>query len=612
MKSKVAAPGGRLGPQSDSKRQAPRRTVAAGDVLGGRYVLVAPNHSVRIAGTWEAIDGKTQNRVSIRVVDASAFEREGARAAEKFRVSARRLHQLPHPRIPRILDVHAEGELGPPYLVTEWIDGIRWTERRKRSPERDRADELGIALRVCEALTPLHDRGIVHRSAAPESVLLERVSPPGRSPWVDVRIIEFDFLEQRRDGKTRLGDTDGLPGAIEYMAPEQFEGADVDARSDVWALGVILYEAISGTLPFRGRTRFEAMASILRDPVAPLSAENGIPSSLVDLVDECLRRDPTKRPATARTVRDALHCISASNEGLISDSIRDDLPVAAPTERGNASSITRLGAMHWNVGAGTASREDDSVTRVATSWPGSAGVRVLAAASAVLALAAVVWASAAESPAAFAHRFSIDSDVVGATLVVQGVRRLALGGPSEPSAIVLEDEPSVQNLEVLCGSRVLHRLVLDLGVSQTLPVVMRIGDGNATTCDSFDDTVRPPTVATPPIAAVEAPRSTDAGVDERVPWHDCVGAWRGGDVYCTYLVTVLAEPDSQRRVVRMNACGTTYSSRSLEMREGQWRTWVSDGGGGYAVRLSCGPNGAGEGTVSDGASYRLRREARAP
>jgi serine/threonine-protein kinase len=230
-------------------------------------------------------------------------------ALERFGREARAVAALSHPHIAALFDI---GETdGTHYLVMELLEGETLAGRLRRGvlPEKD---ALRIGAEIAEALGAAHGHGIVHRDVKPANVMLTRSG---------VKLLDFGLARlQRRPGPsgetasmTGLGDGD-LAGTLPYMAPEQLEGREADARSDIWALGCVLFEMLTGRRAFDGDSQARLIAAIEKEP-APSLPRPAASLAVERLVRRCLEKDPDDRFQSARDVAFALEETARASEG---------------------------------------------------------------------------------------------------------------------------------------------------------------------------------------------------------------------------------------------------------------------------------------------------------
>ena len=234
--------------------------------------------------------------------------RRGARSPEeleRFEREARAIARVSHPNICTVYDVGQDA--GVPFLVMELLEGETLAERVRRGPVPIDA-ALAIATQIAEALDELHGKGVVHRDLKPSNVMLTASG---------VKLLDFG-LAKLRDGEyedkvekatksLHLTGQGTVLGTLPYMAPEQVEGRPADARTDTFALGVVLYKMITGRAPFQGTSQASLTAAILTHEPPPLSSRiPTTPASLDRVVKKCLSKDPDERWQSANDLASAL------------------------------------------------------------------------------------------------------------------------------------------------------------------------------------------------------------------------------------------------------------------------------------------------------------------
>jgi tetratricopeptide (TPR) repeat protein len=224
--------------------------------------------------------------VAIKLLGPASEMDDAARA--RFRREIAALGQLAHPHLVSMIDHGIDGELGP-YLVLPLLAG---STLRDLVANRSLCPEAALLLiqPIVDATAALHAAGYIHRDLKPENAI---ASPDGGLKVIDLGLAW-------REGMTRHTDTGAAVGSVGYMAPEQIEGRPVDARADVFALGVMLYEWIAGKRPFaRARPAEEAAAMLLGQFPRLTAADRRCDDALAELVARCLASDPAKRPSAA-------------------------------------------------------------------------------------------------------------------------------------------------------------------------------------------------------------------------------------------------------------------------------------------------------------------------
>jgi tRNA A-37 threonylcarbamoyl transferase component Bud32 len=312
------------GPFAPSQTQAG----AAPALVGGRYAVRREIASGGICVVYEAEHLVTQARVALKLLHP-AYRNRADQAARLLRES-RLLARLRHPSIVTIHDAGECREHGP-FLALELIDGrpLDGVLLARRTLGVEQA--VGLGIHLCEALEAAHAAGIVHRDVKPSNVLLCARAGGGSQ----VKLIDFGVAagsDGTADARrlTRVGD---VVGTLEYMAPEQLmESSPVDARSDVYAVGVLLYECLSGRFPYEGSATALITAFVRGTPVPRLERAD-VPPALFAVLERALRIDPSARFASAAELGAALAAALAAPGGPPPAPALRVLEPAAPASR---------------------------------------------------------------------------------------------------------------------------------------------------------------------------------------------------------------------------------------------------------------------------------------
>ncbi len=316
--------------------------------LISHYRLLDPLGSGGMGVVYRAEDTALGRTVALKFLPAGSGT--DAHSHERFRKEARTASALNHPNICTIYEVGEE--LGELYIAMEYVEG------------RPLAESIGpgglpietvlhYGRQLASALEHAHARGVVHHDLKPLNIVITLKG--------DAKILDFGLARRsdpaefdRKTLETASADnTLGVAGTLPYMAPEQLEGKDATPRTDLWALGVVLYEMAAGERPFHGENLYRLCTAILRDPLPPLPEQ--VPSALANVIHHCLEKDPARRYQRAEEVRSALEVIATGGPARAPHARR-------PALRTGVISAAALGVLLLFLGL---------AWRTGRRWPGS-------------------------------------------------------------------------------------------------------------------------------------------------------------------------------------------------------------------------------------------------
>ncbi len=285
----------------------------SGQLVGGRYQLSRLIAAGGMAEVWEAVDTVLERRVAVKILHGHLAADDGFLA--RFRTEAVAAARLHHPSIVSIFDTCTDD--GVEAIVMELVRGRTLRQALDEEGHLEPARVVDIAAAVADALQAAHRAGLVHRDIKPANILL----------CDDNRVMVTDFgIAKVRDDPDRT-QTGTMLGSVKYLAPEQVEGGPVDGRADIYALGIVAYEALTGQAPFVAETQAAtALARLHAMPPRPRQLRPEIPAALDDVVMRAVARYPDDRFATAADLRAAL---LASRPGG-SPTVRPAAPPADP------------------------------------------------------------------------------------------------------------------------------------------------------------------------------------------------------------------------------------------------------------------------------------------
>jgi eukaryotic-like serine/threonine-protein kinase len=276
--------------------------LSAGDRLGP-YEVIAPLGAGGMGEVYRALDTRLGREVAVKVLPEQTAR--DPRALERFELEGKAVAALSHPNILVLFDIGAHD--GFRYAVTELLEGEPLRERLTRGPLSWRKTiELGVA--VAEGLAAAHGKDIVHRDIKPGNIFLTaggqiKILDFGLARWKPERSPEDDATQL----ETQAGSVLGSPG---YMSPEQVRGEKAGVPSDIFSLGCVLYEAVTGRKAFPGKSAGDTIAAILKDePTAITDTGIQVPAELARVIDRCLAKNPAQRFHSAHDVAFALRGI---------------------------------------------------------------------------------------------------------------------------------------------------------------------------------------------------------------------------------------------------------------------------------------------------------------
>jgi serine/threonine-protein kinase len=276
----------------------PRDRYVEGEVIAGRYELVRRIGEGGMGVVWVARSRGLGVDVALKLLHSTRVDEV---SVERMAREARAAAHLGHSAIVRVLDF-GKSENGQPFMAMELLQGEDLFRVLKRTRRLSAVEAVSLILPIVDALVVAHKHGIIHRDLKPENIFIA-TDKRGR---VEPKILDFGIAKLEVDDKrlTQIGTVLGSPA---YLSPEQAEGTDqVDHRGDIWSLGVVLYEAVTGALPFDGKTSTAVLHSIILDhprPIIDFAAGN---DALWTIIRKCLHKNPPDRWNSMQELGEAL------------------------------------------------------------------------------------------------------------------------------------------------------------------------------------------------------------------------------------------------------------------------------------------------------------------
>jgi len=319
------------------------RLTGVGTVLAGKYRV----EKLVGSGGMGAVVAARHLRLGTRVAIKFLLPRPNSRVtlADRFLREARAVSRITNPHVSRVFDVDLRDD-GVPYIVMEFLEGETLGSTLRRRGRLDVGESVDLLLGAAEAIAQAHALGIVHRDLKPENLFVTQTAD-GAPPIL--KVLDFGISKTPHTGDTEPSPDsttgDGFMGSPPYMSPEQLTTpGDVDARGDVWSLGVVLYECVTGTLPFRGSSIGQTCVQILQHaPPAVSLSSPGVPAEFDAVVQRCLAKSRDERfstllelsrelaPFGTERARASLRAIAA---------LSNPVPISEPSAKDQPSSPT--------------------------------------------------------------------------------------------------------------------------------------------------------------------------------------------------------------------------------------------------------------------------------
>ena len=263
------------------------------------YEILSPIGSGGMGEVYLARDLRLQRRVAIKFLPLLASDNQQAR--KRFLREARLAAQLDHPNICTIHEVREED--GASFIVMQYIEGETLAHRIRRKPLA-LGDALDIAIQIADALAEAHSHAIIHRDIKPQNIIINSRK--------QVKVLDFGLAKRVKTGSQAESGADlhsiiSTPGLIvgtaPYMSPEQVRGKDLDARTDIFSFGAVIYEMLSGRSPFAASSRLESLVAITSENPLPLTHyDENVPAELQRIVSKALRKEPDERYQSIKDV----------------------------------------------------------------------------------------------------------------------------------------------------------------------------------------------------------------------------------------------------------------------------------------------------------------------
>jgi serine/threonine protein kinase len=321
-------------------------------LIAGRYRLERHLGEGGMGTVWSAMHVVTRRSVAMKFLRQAVAHKTDLR--QRFLREAQAASALRHPNVVEVIDVFDLPDRSP-VIVMELLEGETLGEKLVRDERLSMEETAAVMLPVVSAVGAAHAHGIIHRDLKPENVFLVRTHDGGSVKVLDFGIAKLLNEQQVEQGRSLLVTESGsLLGTPCYMAPEQMGNANVDFRADIWSLGVMLYECLSGTRPIEGQNMAEVFARLMGDAIVPLDRlAPELPHDVTALVTQMLTRDPNRRLQELTDLTKVLGRFarvtaptfgpprSVVSDGTYDPPLRKSLPPRSDASSASAASIRR-------------------------------------------------------------------------------------------------------------------------------------------------------------------------------------------------------------------------------------------------------------------------------
>ena len=276
-------------PMPGSKRTLMPGALAAGSILAGRYKIVKMLGEGGMGAVYKAWDREVDRMVALKVIRPELANQ--SEILDRFKRELILTRQITHKNVIRIFDLGQAD--GIRFITMEFVEGrdLRSLERDVRSWSLEK--KVKVILQICRALDAAHAEGVVHRDLKPQNIIVEETG----------RVVVMDFGIAHSMQQAGMTSTGALVGTPAYMSPEQAKGEKVDPRSDLFSLGIVFYELLSGNTPYESETVVGLLLKRIQErPIPPVEHDNAIPQALSDMVLKALAVDKEARYQTAHEI----------------------------------------------------------------------------------------------------------------------------------------------------------------------------------------------------------------------------------------------------------------------------------------------------------------------
>lgn len=315
-----------------------------GAIVGGKYRVERKLGQGGMGIVYLGVNDELGQRVAIKFLSKRFIDDEGI--VQRFLNEARSYCRVNHPNAVTLLE-YGQHEDGTLYIITEFVDGKNLSDTMQETGPLPTEQIMPIAFQLCEVLAAAHQQGVIHRDLKPDNLML---TPTSRGRYI-LKVLDFGIAkiidDDEYDGPTT--ETGSVFGTPEFMAPEQARGMTAEPRSDIYAVGLILFYMLTGKLPFRGKNKLIVLNKQLNEPPPRPSEFADVPPKLEALVLKCLNKHPEQRYESADDLHDALEELtvpggaSTSRLGAVKSEPEESFQGSPQTPQPIRANTVRLG-----------------------------------------------------------------------------------------------------------------------------------------------------------------------------------------------------------------------------------------------------------------------------
>ena len=308
--------------------ETPKEELTSGSTFAGRYQIIEELGKGGVGKVYKALDTEIKEKVALKLIKPEIAADK--KTIERFRNELKFARKIRHKNVCQMYDLNRKGETH--YITMEYVPGEDLKSFMKRSKQLSIPTAVSLTKQVCEGLAEAHQLGVVHRDMKPQNIMIDREG--------NAHIMDFGIA--RMMSASELTEEGAVIGTPDYMSPEQVDGKEADQRADLYSLGVIVYEMVTGQVPFKGDSAMSvALKHKTEAPPSPRELNAQVPESLSRLILKCVEKDKEQRYQRAEDVLSDLVNIEKEIAGEIETTKerKPDISISAEREFQNSIAV---------------------------------------------------------------------------------------------------------------------------------------------------------------------------------------------------------------------------------------------------------------------------------